>query len=125
MSVWTAARRLARARRRPNHADRLLNGETIPLRLAPNLLVTVNLHDGLTKHFTESGLMDDSEAYTLLCAARYALTCPQPTRRRGDVPAVPDPDNPGVRTIPIALTHRQNEHMGDVLAAYFRLINEE
>jgi len=126
MSLWTAARRvLARARRRPTPEERLLYGETIPLRLGPNLVIKVNLHDGLTKSFTESEAMDDGEGYRLLLAARHALTCPQPPRRRGDLPAVPDPDHPGVRTIPIALTHRQNEHVGDILAAYYRLINEE
>lgn len=126
MSLWTAARRvLARARRRPTPEERLLYGETIPLHLGPNLVVTVNLHDGLTKRFTESATMDDGEGYQLLLAARIALHYPQPPRRRGDLPAMPDPDNPGVRTIPIALTHRQNEHVGDILAAYFRLINEE
>lgn len=126
MSPWKAVRRLlVRARRRPTPEERLLCGETIPLHLGPNLVVTVNLHDGLGKTFTESDAMDDREGYELLKHARYALTCPQPARRRGDLPAVPDPLEPGVRTIPIALTHRQNEHVGDVLAAYYRLINEE
>lgn len=126
MSLRTAvARILARARRRPTPQERLLNGETIPLHLGPNLVITVNLHDGLTKRFTESDTMDDTEGYRLLLAARQALTVPQPPRRRGDLPAMPDPNNPGVRTIPIALTHRQNEHVGDVLAAYYRLIHEE
>lgn len=126
MSLRTAAARvLARARRRPTPEERLLCGETIPLHLGPNLVVTVNIHDGLVKRFTESDTMDDDEGYRLLLAARHALTCPQPGRRRGDLPAMPDPANPGVRTIPIALTHRQNEHVGDILAAYYRLINEE
>jgi hypothetical protein len=126
MSLMTAARRLfARARRQPTMEERLLNGETIPLHLGPNLVITVNLHDGLTKRFTEATDMPDDEGMHLLLAARLALTCPQPPRRRGDLPAMPDPDNPGVRTIPIALTHRQSEHVGDALAAYFRLIDEE
>jgi hypothetical protein len=121
----TLARILARRRRQPTTEERLLNGETIPLHLGPNLVITVNLFDGLAKRFTQSDTMDDQEGRHLLMAARYALTCPQPARRRGDLPATPDPDNPAVRTIPVALTHRQNEHVGDVLAAYFRLTNEE
>jgi hypothetical protein len=126
MPLWTAARRvLARARRRPTPQERLLHGETIPLHLGPNLVIEVSLHHGLTKRFTETDAMDDDEGYRLLLAAREALHHPQPPRRRGDLPAMPDPHNPGVRTIPIALTHRQNRYVGDILAAYFRLINEE
>lgn len=126
MSLRTvAARILARRRRQPTPEERLLNGETIPLHLGPNLVIHVNLFDGLTKRFTQSETMDDAEGRNLLMAARYALTCPEPTRRRGDLPAMPDPDHPGVRTIPVALSHRQNEHVGDVLAAYYRLVSEE
>lgn len=125
MLLKGALARLTRKRRRPTTEERLLNGETIPLHLGPNLVITVNLFDGLTKRFTQSETMDDAEGKHLLYAARYALTCAQPRRRRGDLPAVPDPDNPRVRTIPVALTHRQNQHVGDTLAAYYRLINEE
>lgn len=125
-SPWKAARRaLNRARRQPTTEERLLSGETIPLWLGTNLLVTVHLYDGLHKSFTETDTMDDTEGQRLLLATRYALTCPPPRRRRGDLLAMPDPDNPGVRTIPVALSHRQNAHVGDTLAAYFRLTNEE
>lgn len=69
--------------------------------------------------------MADTEGRELLYAARLALTVPPPRRRWGNLTARPHPTQPGQDTINIALSHPQNRYVGDVLAAYFRLIDEE
>ncbi|MEV6400927.1 hypothetical protein AB0M39_40150 [Streptomyces sp. NPDC051907] len=112
-------RRLPRVTTRDRRIeDRLLDGDHITLRLADELAVRVSL-DGVAMIVSHEHRMPEEQARSLLLAARYASTFP------GQPASSAPEDHEGVRTIAVQLSPRQNQHVGDVLAAYFRLNSQD
>lgn len=96
----------------------LLAGNTISLQLAPDFTIRVAL-DGITGDIVQQVDIPEGMARHLLLSSRYS----QEQKETGRVE--PHQPPPGVRTVHISLTPRRARHVGDVLAARFRLTEDQ
>jgi hypothetical protein len=103
----------------------LLHNGPILLDLSPELQVSVDVNKGLVMLVTERRPMTEKEGRRLLLAARYLPVTDAPPE---GTPAVDDHSStydPATGTYTIGINREDRRWVGDVMAAYFRLIEEE